>query len=275
MDINLTFWLFIAMLITGSVVLLNIFIFKPRSLFRSIPWWLEMSLSFFPLIALVFTLRAFIFEPFQIPSGSMIPSLKVGDFILVNKFSYGVRLPFLGHTIIPINKPKRGEVMVFIPPGDTRNFIKRIVGLPGDVVEFKNNQLIINGNPVPQVATGEAIYNYGPGWTNVVILDSSIGDTKHKIQISKRIFNQSGVYGRYKVPKGHYFMVGDNRDGSADSRSCFGLRSCNQKPSKETPHPYGWTAVPENNIVGKPVYVWMHWDSFFSLPSFSENRAIQ
>ena len=275
MNINLSLWLFVALVVTGTIILLDRWLLKPKQLYSKEPWPVEISRSFFSVIAFVFVLRSFLFEPFQIPSGSMIPTLKVGDFIIVNKFAYGLRVPVLGNTIVPIGEPKRGDVMVFIPPSDNRHFIKRVIGLPGDVVEFKNNDLVINGEQISQESASRDIYDYGGGLQSTILKDAQTGEHKHKIQLARNSFNPYGKTGKYQVPEGHYLMIGDNRDGSADSRSCFGLSHCNQPPSKDTPHAYGWSAVPEKNIVGKASYVWMHWKERLSIPSFSTNRVIQ
>lgn len=213
------------------------------------PVVVEYAKSFFPILLIVLVLRSFLFEPFQIPTGSMIPSLKVGDFLLVNKFSYGIRLPVIGTKIMDVDSPKRGEVMVFRPPHRPQDdFIKRVIGLPGDHIRYKDRVLYINGEQMPQafVARLPAV---NPEFT---ILDEKIGDSTHRIQLSTR---HSMLPGEWVVPEGHYFMMGDNRDNSSDSRV--------------------WGFVSEKNIVGKATVVWMHWKSFWSLPSFSDNRLIR
>ncbi len=275
MNINLTLWLIVALSIMGSILLLNRFVFKPQKMFGKELGIVIFSREFFGVIAFVFVLRAFLFEPFQIPSGSMIPTLKIGDFIVVNKFAYGIRVPLLGNVIIPINKPRRGDVMVFIPPGDDRHFIKRVIGLSGDIVEFKNNQVVINGVKMKQQVDEEILHSYGGRKYPTKVFNTQTGQHKHQIQTLDGNYNTLGRTGVYHVPEGHYFLVGDNRDGSADSRSCFGLDYCNQ-PRDKTPHYNGWSAVPESNVVGKAVYIWMHWDGIFSgnAPSFERNRVI-
>ena len=158
MDINFPLILLFLVMISGVIWFSDRFILsKKRGENQPVPGWIEYSGSFFPVLLLVFVLRSFLFEPFQIPSGSMIPTLKVGDFILVNKFTYGLRLPVIGTKIVPINEPKRGDVMVFFPPNDDRYFIKRVIGLPGDKIRLRNNMLYINGllaeqAPLPDAA---------------------------------------------------------------------------------------------------------------------------
>jgi len=218
------------------------------------PWWVEYSKSFFPVILLVFLLRSFLVEPFKIPSGSMIPTLQVGDFILVNKFTYGIRLPVLHVKLLQVNAPQRGEVMVFrYPDNPSVDYIKRIVGLPGDVVAYRNKRLFVNGEAVPTMA--EADYAYPPeGGLDYVLAKrfrETLGSHTHDVlnnpnappmQPGVREFpyrsnceyNPSGF--ECKVPPGHYFMMGDNRDSSSDSRY--------------------WGFVPERNIVGKAFMIW-------------------
>jgi len=196
----------------------------------------EYSRSFFPVLLLVVVVRSFFFEPFRIPSGSMIPTLLVGDFLFVNKYTYGVRIPVLHTKILDMNEPQRGDVMVFRLPSDPGiNYIKRVVGLPGDTVVYKNRRLFINGEQVElePIAGGRG---FGSGQLGL----EQLGDVSHVIRIDPS--RQSRGEGRYEVPQGHYFMMGDNRDNSQDSRF----------------RPVGF--VPEANIVGKAVRIWMSWD---------------
>lgn len=216
------------------------------------PVIVEYSKSFFPVLLVVFVLRSFVAEPFQIPSGSMEPTLDVGDFILVNKYTYGLRLPVINKKIIPVNDPERGDVMVFFPPHlpDTY-YIKRVIGLPGDHIEYNDHQLLINGEPVDEKL--EAVLP--PQRPQFRLVKETLGEHT----FTARKYLRPGRYsqrGSWQVPEGHYFMMGDNRDNSFDSR--------------------GWDDpfVPEDQIVGKAVAVWMHWDSLFSLPSFDRVGAI-
>ena len=208
------------------------------------------SKSFFPVLLVVLVLRSFIVEPFQIPSASMVPSLEIGDFILVNKYTYGLRLPVVRDKVVAINNPERGDVMVFFPPHQKRYFIKRVVGLPGDEIHYVNNVLYINGEKMPQTLVAAL----PPKQPVSLLMKEDLLGVNHSIK--KNVIpgplshNFSAV-----VPAGHYFMMGDNRDNSSDSRD--------------------WGMVPEKNIVGKAFAIWMHWDNFFSVPSFSRAGAIK
>jgi signal peptidase I len=213
------------------------------------PGWVDTGRSLFPVLFIVLVLRSFLVEPFQIPSGSMLPTLKVGDFILVNKFEYGFRLPVLNTKVIAMNTPQRGDVMVFKFPEDTRiNFIKRVVGLPGDVIRYQNKKLYINGEQQPHILQPET----PPGNPYGLSFVENLKGIDHYIYQDTRWPSQNN---EWVVPEGHYFVLGDNRDNSRDSRA--------------------WGFVPDNLIVGKAFAVWMHWESFFSLPSFSNVRVIE
>ena len=213
------------------------------------PLWAEYSRSFFPVLFLVLVVRSFVVEPFQIPSGSMLPTLKIGDFILVSKFSYGMRLPVINTKVVEFNEPERGDVMVFrYPKDDSVNYIKRVVGLPGDRLSYENKVLHINGEPAVQ----RFIAALPAGNPNRKLLAETLGEKEHEIYNSL----QAGQNMReVVVPQGHYFVIGDNRDHSNDSRY--------------------WGFVPEDHIVGKAFAVWMHWEGWSSLPSFSDARLIQ
>ena len=222
------------------------------------PYLIEQSYSFFPVLALVFVLRSFVAEPCQIPSGSMEPGLITGDFILVSKFSYGLRVPGVGSTIIPVSNPARGDVMVFFPPEDSRYFIKRVIGLPGDHIEYRNRRLTVNGTEIPtEELGGEPAYN-PTMFLGKETLDNAEPTVKW-IPARSRATGEAvlwgGPEGEWDVPDGHYFMMGDNRGNSGDSRM--------------------WGFVPEKNIVGKAVAVWMHWETWSSLPSFSRTKIIE
>jgi signal peptidase I len=213
------------------------------------PVLVEYSKSFFPVLFVVFFLRSFIVEPFQIPSSSMVPTLEVGDYILVNKFTYGIRLPVLRTKIFEVGEPKRGDVMVFFPPHMNKTYyIKRVIGLPGDVVSYRNKQLYVNGKPVP---TETLALLPGPGGGTEMRL-STLGEANHLVQVERsRPARDFSVV----VQPGHYFLMGDNRDNSSDSRV--------------------WGQVREEDIVGRAFAIWMHWDSLFSIPSFSRVGTIE
>ena len=204
----------------------------------------ESARSFFPVLALVLVLRSFVVEPFQIPSASMVPTLLVGDYILVNKFAYGLRLPVLGTKIFDVGEPRRGDVMVFFPPGKDVYYIKRVIGLPGDEITYKNKQLTINGKKIPQTMLAEL----PPVNPQIELFSEQLGDVSH-ISHKSLVFYRPGDDFSIKVKPGHYWMMGDNRDNSSDSRV--------------------WGQVPEDRIVGKAFAIWMHWPSVTELPSFS------
>lgn len=225
------------------------------------PTVVEYSKSFFPVLLVVFVLRSFLFEPFQIPSSSMEPTLNVGDFLVVNKFTYGVRLPVLNTRVIPVNDPQRGDVMVFFPPHlpDTY-FIKRVIGLPGDRVEYINHVLTINGEQVPEELVA-LVPEHNPRYR---VVRETLGDKEYTVHKDLNPGRYSR-YGVWDVPEGHYFVLGDNRDASFDSRGWNELNPGNEPDL---------TFVSEDAIVGKAVAVWMHWNPVFSLPSFKSAGKI-
>ena len=230
------------------------------------PWWLDWTAGLFPVILVVFLLRSFLFEPFKIPSGSMIPTLQVGDLILVNKFHYGVRLPVINRKIIDNHDPQRGDVMVFRYPKDPGvDYIKRVIGVPGDEVSFRNQQLYINGaaaplEPLPPPGYyDEETLRYYPafketldGVTHEVLINPQsrpFYGLDDQITFPHREncrYSAEGV--TCKVPAGNYFMMGDNRDNSQDSRF--------------------WGFVPDANIVGKAFFVWMNFGNLKRIGTF-------
>jgi len=204
------------------------------------PTYVEYAKSFFPIILIVFVMRSFLVEPFRIPSGSMMPTLLVGDFILVNKFTYGVRLPVAGSKILDLGEPERGDVVVFRYPKDpSLDYIKRVVGLPGDRVGYFNKTIYVNGKPVAQEEIGRYVgIGSGLASTGSSQLTEQLGETEHQILIDT---DQRAREGEVIVPDGEYFVMGDNRDNSNDSRF--------------------WGTVPEDHLVGKAFMIWMNWDS--------------
>ncbi len=285
MDINLPLILMVAVTLTGLIWLADaIFLAKSRRLavakidgqfdhlsaeakqqdlaYRTEvgkaakePLLVEYSKSFFPILAIVFVLRSFLIEPFKIPSESMVPTLEVGDFIVVNKYAYGIRLPVFRVKVIDIGNPERGDVVVFFPPHEDRYFIKRLVGMPGDTIQIRDNVLYINGVAAPQDLIGEdPIDRYGSAcWTDYQIVNESIDGKNHLVR--KCPTGGKGWNDRiWTVPEGHYFMMGDNRDNSLDSRA------------------WADPFVPDKNIVGKAFAIWMHWNE--GLPSFGRAGSI-
>ncbi len=230
MSINLALVLTLLTLVSGIVVALNKFVWqkRPEKPGGGLATLVEYSQSFFPVLLIVLVVRSFVFEPFRIPSGSMMPTLLQGDFIFVKKYSYGLRLPVLETKVIETGEPQRGDVVVFrLPSQPNVNYIKRVIGLPGDVIEYRNHQLTINGEPAPISRDDEPAQ-----YTEI------LGEREHDILINNPRSRASE--GTYVVPEGHYFMMGDNRDNSRDSRYI--------------------DAIPETHLVGEAVRIWMHMD---------------
>jgi signal peptidase I len=256
MDIDFALVLVILVAVSGFIWLLDHFLFaasRKRQGKEEEPVVVEYAKSFFPVLLIVLMLRSFVVEPFQIPSGSMIPTLEVGDFILVNKYHYGLRLPVIGTKIMPNNEPQRGEVMVFFPPHERRYFIKRVIGLPGDTIEYENKVLRINGEAVDIEVLGDVQLEAGGAMRTGILFHETIGVSTHQAQIVNNDMRRSARTS-WVVPPGHYFMMGDNRDNSADSRV--------------------WGPVPEQNIVGRAFAVWMHKEPGLNLPTFNRNQLI-
>ena len=285
---NFALILFVAMVVTGIIWFLDIFVFAKQrraaadaalaafdarnaklaadgiksdnmsraqieaALLRQ-PTWIEYSGSFFPVIALVFFLRSFLLEPFKIPSTSMVPTLLVGDLIVVNKFTYGIRLPIINKKIIEVNQPQRGDVMVFKYPKDmSQDYIKRVIGVPGDTITYENKRLTVNGKPVEYTQLDDYLeedkLNYHQQFTENLagvqhrILNSDKKPSTELGTVENFPHREACTYTYEKftciVPEGNYFMMGDNRDNSLDSRY--------------------WGFVPDRNIVGKAFFVWMN-----------------
>ena len=236
MSINLALILTVLTLLSGAVVALNKFLWRhngegrSRSVGRQT--LVEYSRSFFPVLLFVLVIRSFVFEPFRIPSGSMMPTLLQGDFIFVKKYAYGLRLPVSEAKVIETGEPDRGDVVVFRLPADPSvNYIKRVVGLPGDEIVYERHRLYINGEQIELEQHPDATPQY-PRFIE------QLGERQHEILIMNSAYMVRD--GTYRVPDGHYFVMGDNRDNSRDSRFI--------------------DAIPESHLVGEAVRIWMHMD---------------
>ena len=260
---NFALILFLLTLATGVLWFVDrAWLAKRRAPGAPEPAWVEYAASFFPVLLVVFLLRSFVAEPFKIPSGSMIPTLKVGDFILVNKYTYGIRLPVINRKVVELGAPERGDVVVFrYPPDESLDYIKRVVGVPGDRIEYRNKRLTINGQLLTQDKADDYFdsdrLNYTPRFAE------KLGEVEHQILIEptappfvpqtsdfphrdKCNYNAEGVV--CEVPPGHYFMMGDNRDNSQDSRF--------------------WGFVPDRNLVGKAFFIWFNFSDWKRIGSF-------
>ncbi|MGU0930799.1 signal peptidase I [Pseudomonas aeruginosa] len=283
MTLNFPLLLVIAVAVCGALALVDLVLFAPRrraaissyegqvnepdpavlEKLNKEPLLVEYGKSFFPVLFIVLVLRSFLVEPFQIPSGSMKPTLEVGDFILVNKFAYGIRLPVLDTKVIPIGDPQRGDVMVFRYPSEPNiNYIKRVVGLPGDTVRYtKEKRLYVNGELVAEKLVGEEPGTLG----SVTLYQEKLGQAEHLIRKEMSRYRIEPDR-QWTIPAGHYFMMGDNRDNSNDSRYWN-----DPKIPKDL-----LGMVPDRNIVGKAFAVWMSWldPKMSNLPNFSRVGVI-
>ncbi|PPC82434.1 MAG: signal peptidase I [Methylotenera sp.] len=244
-------FMIVVLLITGLIWLFDSLVLsKKRPAGVDEPVLVEYAKSFFPVILAVFLIRSFIVEPFKIPSGSMMPTLLAGDFILVNKFTYGLRVPIVNNTFFTVNQPERGDVIVFhYPPNPSIDYIKRVVGLPGDKVSYQDKRLTINGRPVELEDAGS--YEYVMSGLNIVEAKQyheQLGAKNHDILVHDVVgnYDPDTIGAKFAegeevtVPDGHYLAMGDNRDNSSDSRV--------------------WGFVPEQNLVGKAFFIWMNFD---------------
>jgi signal peptidase I len=259
---NFALILFLLTVLTGGMTLADRLVFaRGRQAGEPEPWWIEYPKSFFPVLLIVFLLRSFVAEPFKIPSSSMRPTLEVGDFILVNKFAYGIRLPIIEKKIIETGQPERGDVIVFrYPINPSQDFIKRLVGRPGDEVVYRDKMITVNGQPWPQKPDSTYSYLEGLTYATTQRFEERIGDRVHSIALNPAappvningvrsfpgrdncVYNDRGF--SCKVPAGSYLMMGDNRDNSDDSRY--------------------WGFVPDDHIRGKAFFIWFNWDDISS-----------
>jgi signal peptidase I len=247
MVIDFSFILVVALLVTGVIWAVDTLVFKPK---RPIPVSkegepqaphepiaVEYARSFFPIILVVLVIRSFLLEPFRIPSDSMMPTLYDGDFIFVNKFAYGLRLPVANTKLVSVGDPERGDVVVFrLPANPSINYIKRLVGLPGDRIVVRENRVYVNGKPMPIELNGFYSDNYG--YSNAQLAIEQLGNVKHTVMFTN---DRLSTDFEAIVPAGHFFFMGDNRNNSQDSRF----------PQ------VGF--VPESNLVGRAVRIWMNW----------------
>jgi len=261
--LNFALFLLILLVVTGGVwAMETLWLRRSRAPHAKQPWWVEYSVSFFPVILIVFLLRSFLIEPFKIPSSSMVPTLLVGDFILVNKYTYGIRLPVANVKVVELGSPERGDVMVFRFPEDpSLDYIKRVVAIPGDRLEYRNKRLSINGTPVPTRQVDDYLSKERMQFSRRYV--ETVNGVEHEILLDEdsppsmmpgRAFpfagncnyNTSGL--ACTVPPGHYFVMGDNRDNSSDSRV--------------------WGFVPDANIVGKAFFIWLNLNELGRFGSF-------
>ena len=277
-------WLFIAMILAIAIVLIDLFLSKEsnnsasegveeKSKFGKIAYFLiflkfsksekynhrpklvQWSIELFPVLLLVFIFRGFIFEPFRVPSNSMMPTLLTGDFIVVNKFDYGFRLPITNTKLVEFSKPNRGDVIVFRYPNYEKNpgysgvdFIKRIVAIPGDLISYSDDQLVINDKAIEIKNIGPYIgVDSGKSMNNYKLAQEFISALPHEILINPN--RRSKGIPEITIPEGHYFVMGDNRSHSSDSRF--------------------WGFVPEEYIIGRAIGIWMHWDWNYNTMQFS------
>ena len=269
MTMNFPLSLFLATALTGLIALADkLVLAKGRAADAREPWWVEYPKSFFPVLLIVFLLRSFVAEPFKIPSSSMRPTLDVGDFILVNKFTYGLRLPILEQKIVPISDPQRGDVVVFrYPLNPSQDFIKRVIGLPGDTVAYQDKKLTVNGVPWAQQSAGtysyleglrfetlgqfsEAVPAAGGARAHLAAVDPALpsvspGQVRAFAGRDNCVYNSDGSGFVCKVPAGQYFVMGDNRDRSDDSRY--------------------WGFVPDDHLRGRAFFIWFNWDDISGL----------
>ena len=244
---------------TGIIWLLDRLVFARRRAARAglleekEPLVVDYARAFFPVLAVVLVLRSFVAEPFRIPSSSMMPTLLIGDFILVNKFTYGIRLPINNRKVIELGEPKRGDVVVFRPPQHPdQDWIKRVIGLPGDVVAYRDNTVYVNGEPFAYGASRQYVgEGRGREMTGASVLEEQLGPVRHRILEVPGFADPRGQ-GEWQVPTGEYFVMGDNRDRSDDSRF--------------------WGTLPESQLRGRAFLIWLNCEGWFCTGNFDVSR---
>lgn len=246
MNIDFPFWLLTATVATGFIALFDtVYCYvkytKHNQTVPEMPRIIDYAKSFFPVLLFVLVLRSFIFEPFRVPTGSLEPTVNKGDFILSNKFVYGLRMPVWGTKIWVNGLPKNGDIAIFRTPVDQKTWmVKRVIGIPGDKIDYVDKKLSVNGTPADYTFIKKTEdTNDGINKWEVKELEEKLFGKTHKIFVRDTDFNQDF---HITVPEGSYFMMGDNRDNSDDSRY--------------------WGFVPEYNLEGKAVLVWLSWDQF-------------
>jgi signal peptidase I len=243
MNVNFPLILVIATFLTGLIYLIDVLLLAKRrkKSNKKMPWWVDYARSFFPVLLIVLVIRSFIVQPFRVPTGSLEPTVLPNDFVAVNQFAYGLRLPVLNTKILSIGEPKRGDIVVFRYPIDPKvDYVKRMIGVPGDHVVYKNKILTINGKEMSQRFLHKGMDFEPPDvYIPVDVKEEDLSGIKHEILVRR----EGGNWGRVDlvVPEGQYFVMGDNRDNSADSRY--------------------WGFVPEENLIGKAFLIWLSWDS--------------
>jgi signal peptidase I len=248
---NFAFALTLAVAFSGLIALVDLIWFRSKRINAGVKdsILIEYCRSFFPVLLLVWVIRSFIIQPYRVPTGSLEPTIKPGEFIAVSQFAYGLKFPIGNFKLVPVGEPKRGDIVLFYPNTTKTIYVKRLVGLPGDKIDYHNKILTINGKVQPQKLIGHGFdYGDGPGQTQPVdIYQETLGGVVHKI--FRRPYSTDGQFPlesdlqgdfTFIVPKGYYFMMGDNRDNSGDSRY-FG-------------------AIPERYIIGKGLGIFLSWD---------------
>lgn len=234
------FWLTLVVFLTGFIALIDVLVFahKRKGTDQKPHWVIEYSRAFFPVLLIVLLIRSFLVQGFRVPTGSLKPTVLPGDLIAVNQYAYGLRLPVINKKIVSIGEPQRGDIVVFrLPPDPTQTYVKRVVGLPGDKITYKNKVLYVNGKKIQQENHGKVVDQENGDFVMVEKRLEKLNGVSHLIYVRPNRYSRDF---EREVPPGYYFMMGDNRDNSLDSRD--------------------WGFVPEANLIGKAFGIWMSWD---------------